>query len=104
MSDFEMFLCCLMVPSLVVLVYVAGRLDLLDHFLRAASNAPLTLDELKEAGSDPLWLVDEGEQWISVYSVEDGKIYFHVFGSDQLYFLWICSYGTVSSIYRRKPQ
>ena len=47
MSDFELFLCCLMVPSLVVLVYVAGRLDLLSHFLRAASNVPLTLDELK---------------------------------------------------------
>ena len=104
MSDFELFLCCLLAPLFWVFAYTAGRLNLLEHFFEsAAENVSLTLEQLKESMGEPLWLVDEADQWISIVEVDSDRIWFTAFGDDQNYFLWTSSYGNVCQIYRRKP-
>ena len=74
-------------------------------------NAPLTLDELREAAQtgDPVWLVRANcSSWVVIEKVDDRKyiqlVDYAEFGSDEPYDFAISDYGDSFKAYRQKPE
>ena len=74
-------------------------------------NAPLTLDELREAAQtgDPVWLVRANcSSWVVIEKVGDRKYHpwvdYAEFGSDEPYDFAISDYGDSFKAYRQKPE
>ena len=74
-------------------------------------NAPLTLDDLREAAEtgDPVWLVRANcSSWVVIEKVGDRKYYpgvdYAEFGSDEPYDFAISDYGDSFKAYRQKPE
>ena len=94
--------------------------DLNDAFKMAISalrhqgqerNAPLTLDDLREAAEtgDPVWLVRANcSSWVVIEKVDDRKyiqlVDYAEFGSDEPYDFAISDYGDSFKAYRQKPE
>ena len=74
-------------------------------------NAPLTLDDLREAAEtgDPVWLVRANcSSWVVIEKVDDRKyiqlVDYAEFGSDEPYDFAISDYGDSFKAYRQKPE
>ena len=74
-------------------------------------NAPLTLDDLREAAEtgDPVWLVRANcSSWVVIEKVDDRKyiqlVDYAEFGSDEPYDFAIPDYGDSFKAYRQKPE
>ena len=74
-------------------------------------NAPLTLDDLREAAQtgDPVWLVRANcSSWVVIEKVDDRKyiqlVGYAEFGSDEPYDFAISDYGDTFMAYRQKPE
>ena len=74
-------------------------------------NAPLTLDDLREAAEtgDPVWLVRANcSSWVVIEKVGDRNFHpwvdYAEFGSDEPYDFAISDYGDSFKAYRQKPE
>ena len=72
------------------------------------SNAPLTLDDLREAAQtgDPVWLVgmEDGDGWVFIHHVDSCSVRYARIGTSEEWCFRTKSYGVRVWAYRQKPE
>ena len=95
--------CDLVLPDEIVISAYQTAINILRAQQKAEKNEPLTLDEVRELGREPVYIVSLGEDfddgWQLCAGVEGGYAHFLMF----YHLLHLNHYGKTWLAYRRSP-